>query len=518
MSKFMDRLIGQAKDELWEPGERPEEHVDPTATAVVTSDRFDKMSYDDIMRQAPALSLERMNMSLDYETGAEAYEDLFYLLYQSDPRIVDSKVMAPEFLGNHLILSAMRYADLFELYRCDSAQDMYSTAYTMLELTDPLREALDALKNAQEAQQALSEALAAAEQAASPQPPQEGEEEAQAQAEEDAEENLQQAIANAQQANRDLEATGKDLAKRANKAKDELEEEAEAAQMFGLGPGDLDRMSYEERRALAEKLHRTRAARLAKIVGAFRHFGEAERRRKIQHAPSEIHDYVMGNDLNRLSSEELHHLAIPELEDQFWLRWAQHGLLVKDVRGVEKAGHGPIVVVCDESYSMDTELDSAGNTREAWSKAVALSLSDQARRAGRDFTYIGFGGRGEVYVHNFPKGQGPVDNVIDFVSHFFKGGTSFTEPLAKALEVIETAGKNAERRPDVVFITDGNGAIDNDFRDHWHKRLEVLDARCYGIQVGTEGASIIKTIAHKTMQIDKLTATPEGMRDLFRQI
>jgi uncharacterized protein with von Willebrand factor type A (vWA) domain len=308
------------------------------------------------------------------------------------------------------------------------------------------------------------------------------------------------------------------MAQQASETQDELKEEGETAQMFGLSPGDLRNMDFEERRELAKKLHRTRMAKIAKLVGAFRTYGDAERRRKIRHAPSEIHDYVLGDDLDRLTTEELQNLSTPELEDQFWIRWANHELLVTDVRGEEKAGHGPIVVVCDESYSMASALDGAGNTREAWSKAVALSLADQAKRAGRDFTYIGFASSGELYQHHFPKGRGEVENLIDFVSHFYGGGTSFTAPLRAALELVDKAGKKGESQPDIVFITDGDGAIDEQFREDWHKRLKAIDARCYGIQVGDEGASIIKTIAHKTMQIDRLTATPEGLRDLFRQI
>lgn len=518
---YLDNLIGDAQDELWEPGEEIAADVQPTETSVVTSDRFDKMSYDDIMRQAPALSLERMNLDLEYETGAEAYEDLFYLLYQADPQIKPPASMVREFLGNHMILSAMRNADLFEGLRCDSAQDMYTTAYTMLELAPTLREALDALKNAQAAQEALAEALEAAKEQRQEQ--QQQEQESGQPGDEDADEGgageqLQQAIANAQEADRELEGMGKAMTKKASETQNELAEEAETAQMFGLGPGELRKMPFEERRALAKKLHRTRMAKLAKIVGAFRQYGDAERRRKIQHAPAEIHSYILGDDLNRLSAEEEFNLATPELEDQFWLRWVNHELLVTDVQGTEKAGHGPIVVVCDESYSMTAELDADGNTREAWSKAVALSLCDQARRAGRDFTYIGFASGGQVFTHHFPKGAGPVDNIIDFVTHFYSGGTSFTEPLKHALELVTTAGKKGESRPDIVFITDGDGAISDTFREEWHAKLKSIDARCYGIQVGAEGKSIIKTIAHKTMQIDRLTATPEGLRDLFRQI
>lgn len=518
MSRYIDRLTAQSKDALWEDGERGKAIEEPTRTRVVDSDRFDKMAYEDIMRQAPPLDEERLGMGVDYPTGAEAYEDLFNLLYQADPRIADADTMTPAFRGNHLILSAFRAHPTFEELRHDSAQDMYSTAYTQLALTPPLREALDALNNAQAAQQALAEALSAVEQEQAEEQAQGGAGEGSGDEEQsEAVQNLQQALDDVQRAEKDLQGAGIELVKKAAEAQDEVDEEASAASLFGIGPGQLSRMSFEERRELAKRLHRTRTAHLAKLVGAWRMYGEAERRRKITHAPSEIHDFVLGNDLNRLAPGEINDLATPELEDQFWLRYAKHGLLTKEVRGPARAGHGPIIVVCDESYSMDAELDSDGNTREAWSKAVSLALSDQARRGNRDFTYIGFGGHGETYAKHFPKGGSRIDDVIDFVTHFFKGGTVFDAPLRMALNIVKASAKS-EARPDVVFITDGNGSIDPDFLEEWHTTLEKLDGRCFGIQVGEESASKLKTIAHKVMQITKLNANPEGMRDLFRTI
>lgn len=297
-----------------------------------------------------------------------------------------------------------------------------------------------------------------------------------------------------------------------------LTQENDTLKSYGLNDGDLRMMSFEERRALAERINNSRLVKLAKLIGAFRSFADAERRRKIKHVPSETYDVEMGNDLTRLVPSELTNLAVPELEDHFWLRWAKHGLLMQRKRGYEKAGMGPVIVVCDESSSMDKALDKQGNTREAWSKAVSMALADQAKRGKRDFTYIGFSSSGQQWERTFNGGVMSIDDIIEFTSHFFCGGTSYEQPLTRAMQIVEEYARKDKGQADIVLITDDECKVSPSFIDQYADLRRRTETSLYGLQVGEPKFGTLKQLADRTMSITKLTSTPEALRDLYRSI
>lgn len=503
---FLDDLIGKAQEEFWDT---PIEEIVRDQRNAVKADTLDRMTWAALNDMAPALSIQRMEMAEEFPTSPEAYEDLFNLLHQGDPLFQQQAAMEPEYVGNHGLMSQLWATEEFAEMRKDTKHDEYATAFTIMAMEPALREAFEALQKQQEAQQALADALQQAQQAA-----------ASGQGQEAAGQALQQALDGVQQTNEQASAAAEAMTQAAEGANEERKEDEAAAASYGIGPGQLRRMSFDERRELMERLHRSRMSKLAKLIGSFRMFGEAERRRKIKHAPAEIHEYKLSNDLDKLVPEELNNLAIPELEDQFWIRWANHELLTREVRGPEKAGQGPIIVVCDESGSMGWgALDDAGNTAEAWSKAVALALSDQARKNQRDFHYLGFASAGEQYEKHFPKGQGSLEDVTEFVEHFLNGGTNFMVPLMRAAEIIESYERRDMARPDVVFITDGQAPVTEEFVKEWHAQLERLDARCYGIQVGgAEASDVLRALSHRTININRLNANPEGVQELFRTL
>ena len=503
---FLDDLIGKAQEEFWDT---PVEEIVRDQKNAVKRDVFDKMTWASLNDQAPALSIQRMEMAEEFPTSPEAYEDVFNLLHQGDPLFQDQAAMEPEYIGNHQLAQMLWDAPEFEQMRKETKHDEYATAFTLMAMEPALREAFEALQRQQEAQQDLAQALQQAQQASSG-----------GQGQEEAAEALQQALDAVQHANDKASQAAGGVTQAAKQAGEELEEGENAAKSCGLGPGQLQRMSFEERRRLTERLRKSRMDKLAKLIGSFRAFGDAERRRKIRHAPAEVHEYKLSNDLNKLVPEELNNLAVPELEEHFWVRWAGHELLTREVRGPEKAGQGPIIVVCDESGSMGSDLDGAGNTCEAWSKAVALALADQAKRNKRDFHYVGFSsGYTPLYEKHFPKGQGSLDDVMDFVEHFLNGGTEFVTPLTRAAEIIEQYEARHMARPDVVFITDGYAGVPQQFIEEWHARLDRLDARCYGIQVGgAEVTDVLRALSHRTININRLNANPEGVQELFRTL
>ena len=514
MSEYLEKLMGRARQGQFWDKPRPK-RVEPNQKNSVTGDRFDKRAWNYITDQVPALGEQVSELAEKHPTSPEAYEDLFRLLNQGDPRFVDPEAMLENYRPQAALMRALHESEDLEYIRMKTRYDDYATAMAMLTMKDRMENNLDELQDLidkiEAAMQALQEAMDAAAEAV-----------ASGEGVDEAAEGLAQAMKAAGAAQDAGDEKAEDLAdsiaRGLRKAKEELDRQEEQASAYGIQDGDLQRMSFEERNALKEQLDQSRVKDLANLIGQWSNYADAERRRSVRNAPAEIVDIETGNDLTKITASEVNNLAIPELEDLFWLRWVRHELMQKVVKGPDRAGKGPIIVICDESGSMGASLGD--HSRDAWSKAVALALCDQARRQKRDFTYIGFSSGGQVWETKFLKGQTTVDGIVEFTEHFFGGGTSYEQPLTRAMEIVREYAKGGRTRPDIVFISDDECQVSAEFIEQWNKDRYEADVQCYGLQVG--GGSGYKNcmgeIADRCISIDHLTASPEALKDLFRNI
>lgn len=446
----------------------------------VPHDRWDDRSWMTMSTEMDALRDMLAKWDRQYDYSADFGKDAFNLLQKGAPRVRQPEEMNPTRIPLRAVTHDL--SDLPELNRLreHTVADAFNAALGMKALEPVLDEAL---KRAQELKEQAEEAAEAL-QNASDDP--QAQEEAQA-----ALEALATAAdaASAQQRSQMREAL--------DSAADEADELADAAASYGVDPGEMKRMSFAERAALAKRLSGHKLREFAKLIGAFRQLAAASARKRFIDGADEVVGVKLGNDLTRLTPPEVVNMAVPELEDDFWLRFATGELLTYELRGREHAGRGPILVVADESGSM------AGDG-ERWAKGLALALLDQAARQGRDFTYIGFASEGDpLRTFSFPKGRGETELVLEMVEGFLNGGTSFDKPLRLALDIIAESGKE---RPDVVFITDGEAPTPN-FIDDWHATVERLSVKVFGIFVssfGGHGINALRTIAPDTRLVGDL--------------
>ena len=108
----------------------------------------------------------------------------------------------------------------------------------------------------------------------------------------------------------------------------------------------------------------------------------ALRRRTFERTSEEMFDVELGRTLDRLLPPELlalRHPAPPTRPRCAVSSRAQ--LLCYRLRGADERGRGPMIVCLDGSSSMAGE-------KEMWSKAVALTLLEIARRQRRLFRFI----------------------------------------------------------------------------------------------------------------------------------
>lgn len=310
------------------------------------------------------------------------------------------------------------------------------------------------------------------------------------------------------------------LATAVEEATKDRDDERSLFEAFGYGPGELQRMSFEERMSLAQQLKGSRLARFHELIGGFRLMEAAERRRKTQHGHSEVHGIELGNDLSRLLPSELVAMATPELEDDFWRRFTQHQLMNVRYRGSEKVGRGAIVAVVDESGTMSREDMVGGASREAYSKAMCLAMLDRARAQGRDFVYIGFSAVGQQHIVRFPKGQGSLADVMEMTEHFYNGGTHFETPLEMARSVIESDFTEQKlAKADVMFLTDGQAPISPGFVERWNELRERAGFRCWGVAVSAEtNTQTIERVCDTTRAISEFTSSVQANADVFQAL
>jgi uncharacterized protein with von Willebrand factor type A (vWA) domain len=506
----------------------------------VVADRFDGMAWTDIYEQATALQELADELADRYDYAPDLLKDVWFGAYKARPHLRERAEMDPRRLVNHQVVTALVSSpEWAELHR-QTAGDPYAAAMAVLAQADALRRILEETRAAaeraaaadaarQELQQAAHTVAAALRQAA-------------AQADEDgnvpetagaavdaalqiaaeAEQAADRAAAEAEQALAGAAPAIRPLARRgAAHASEAVREEADLMAAWGIEPGQLTRMSFAERAELARRLRGGRLGKFAELIGRFRQMAAAARARRIEHVPGELVDVTLGDDLSRLVPSEITNLAVPELRGIFAARFAEAQLMIYDSVGEVEAGQGAIIAAVDCSGSMASP-DTNGITGEAWAKACALALLDQARRSRRDFAGILFSSAGQVKTFRFPAAQPlRIDDVLDFAELNFRGGTDFEAPLSAAVDLL-TAEYHAsdKQRGDIVLITDGECQVGEDWMRGWREAKQQLDFRTFGIAIHgrtMQHGTTLDVLCDNLRSISDLTDV-DIVNDMFRLI
>lgn len=481
----------------------------PPAVRAIVADRFDALTWQETYDQSGKLQDLADELSGRYDYVNDLLADVFQAAIKGRPRLREAAEMDPSRAANHAIVAAMIDAPELAEVRRETAGDPYAAALAVLAQATGLRRALE---RSQATREAAAAAAATREQARSAA---QGVADAVATASETvgddgeitpgAEQAIAVAIAAAEaaqaEADAQAEAAATTLAQAAPgigtatrsalaAAADEARTAAQLTAAWGVSPGALARMGYAERAALAARLSSARLSRFADLIGRFRQLASGERARHIEHGTGELVGVTLGNDLSSLIPSEAAMLGVPALRAAFLARYTEGRLMIHQQRGEAEAGRGAIIACVDCSASMQ-KRDASGITREAWAKALALALLDQAHAGGRDFVGIHFASAGEVRAFRFPATR-PVDlaEVLDFAELFFNGGTDFAAPLTAAVDILDQDYDQAGRqRGDIVMITDGEAPLADPWLADWHGAKTRLGFRSFGVAVQTRPAA-----------------------------
>jgi uncharacterized protein with von Willebrand factor type A (vWA) domain len=510
-------------------------------TAAVVADRFDTMAWRDTAEQATALGELGSELGERYDYTGDLLADVFLAAYKTTPQVRDRADMDPSRLVNHQVISSLAGSPEFGDLRRETAGDPYAAAMAVLAQADGLRRMLAAAKTAAEKAQAATQARQQTEQAA--QQVADALQSAADQADPDggvpdeAAGTVEQALAAAAAAEQHADTATQDAAaalaaatpairaaarRAASQAAENAQAEAALMRAWGVEPGQLQRMSFDQRAQLARRLAGGRLGRFAELIGRFRQMAAGERARKVENAPGELVGITLGDDLTRLVPSEAASLAVAPLRTVFAARYAESRLMQYDSRGETHTGQGAIIACLDCSFSMaDPRAD--GTTGEAWTKALGLALLDQARHARRDFVGILFSSATQVQVFRFPAREpANIGDVLDFAETFFAGGTDFQAPLSTAVELLSSEyNTEGRQRGDIVLVTDGECDVTEEWMRAWNEAKHQLGFRVFGVAIGaphvTRPGGVLDALCDNLRSIDDLTDTHTAA-DLFHTI
>ncbi|MYQ33997.1 VWA domain-containing protein [Streptomyces sp. SID4956] len=510
-------------------------------TTAVVAGPYDRVAWRDVYAQSAALRELSAQLLTRHAHAPDLLADVFLCAYQAAPRLRDRTVMAPSHLVHHQVVTALTQSPDFAALHRETAGDAYAAAMAVLAQASALRGLLERSREARErtgrADRARQEAEAAAaavgealrqaaeeadEQGEVPAPAATAVRRA-AEAAREAEESARREDGAAAQAMAAVPGIRSAARNAASAAAEAVRQEAALMRAWGVDAGETERMPFEERARLAERLRSGQLARWAELIGRFRQMAAGERARKVEHATGELVGVTLGDDLSRVIPSELAVLGVPELRAVFAARYAARELMLYDSRGEQGTGKGAVIACVDTSHSMYAE-GPGGVTREAWSKACALALLDQARHAGRDFVGILFSAADKLQVFRFPGDRpAPVTDVLDFAETFLGGGTDFQRPLGTAAKILEEEFDTASRaRGDIVLITDDACEVSENWTRLWNEIKRRLDFRLFGIAIATPdtataSGSVLESLCDNLRTVDDLTDV-HTTADLFRVI
>jgi uncharacterized protein with von Willebrand factor type A (vWA) domain len=168
-------------------------------------------------------------------------------------------------------------------------------------------------------------------------------------------------------------------------------------------------------------------------------------------------------------------LAVAEGDDQAMVALADNALQSRTYRSVTPQGKGPVILLRDESGSMD-------GSKHRKALAFELSLAHAFNRDGRDMVVIRWGHRNHVST---PFTHGTGDLIAHLRSFYHSNDTQPVEAFKVALQVADEYVAGA----DILVLTDGAFSTDRG-RDSaaWIAELvqefKKTGGRCWGVLIG----------------------------------
>lgn len=486
-------------DEWLKSGKAP----DPNKLSrnTVDMDKWDKQDIARLRDEMPEFAAEADRFCDMVETGNAQWDDMFASLNKVEPKMLPGGKIRPSYLVNKAVQEeAMELKEFDELRSLGTVGDDVASAMGVMSMRPDLETLHDKLAKEHEKAKEIEKQLKELEQQEersrtleemmtdlASDPSRQGEARNWQQEQEALNKQME---ALRKQIREETEGLQKDLSKKGPMIRQQVKqgikgaiEEAqgmsEAGDAWGLEPGSLQRLPAKERLALAQRFNNPRLRKIAELFGPMKRLMFTEQRRKVNHAPDEVYDIGLGNDLAHVLPQEFAKLRHPLRKFEFYKDFMEHRLPEYKMRGTEKVGRGPIIFCEDGSGSMSGE-------RELWSKAVGLCLMNLSRSQKRGFRAIHFGSVREIWEKAFLTPEDyTTDNILEFAELFFGGGTDFVTPLSRALDHLrQEFAEFGSVKSDIVFVTDGACGVPEQWLKDFKAEQARLNFTVWGVSIG----------------------------------
>lgn len=310
-----------------------------------------------------------------------------------------------------------------------------------------------------------------------------------------------------------------------------VKEEKEMLDSFGVEPGAIKQMDYEQIQKLAEQIKSNqRLLKIAKRLGGFKRFWRGSLRKKEQHGVEIVDEIYFGDDIDNMLPSELVDLVHPDLQYLWFLNYAEQSLLCQKTEVREKLGEGPAVLLRDLSGSMEGE-------KEIWAAALELAITEMLSRTNRISAHIWYTSASaplevvEVYPRRSGKQalryqvswnggdqqivEGSEREMTYFEAYVYMGssgraggGTDFEAPVRWGLHLIE---REELSKADIVNVTDGHATLSSgtEARVNQLRDEEDLFFLSVLINVGSTSEAAVKRFS-KPLPVSALSDEESG--------
>jgi uncharacterized protein with von Willebrand factor type A (vWA) domain len=249
----------------------------------------------------------------------------------------------------------------------------------------------------------------------------------------------------------------------------EVEALREATAALGMGPGSP---GANDPKAIAELFKRVRndpaLRRICELAGRFRRVAQSRQRRKTGQGLDDVVGVTIGGEVSRLLPSELVRLGDPVFEDEVLRRLVENQCLCREHQSVEPVGKGPIIVVSDESGSMDGEKSHTA-------KALSLALAWVARQQRRWCGLVAYSGDSGERLLTLPPGRWNETSLCEWLSAFIGCGSNLDVPVREMPEFYRRLGA-PPGVTDLIFITDAQCRIPADLQNRfldWRRSVKA---------------------------------------------
>lgn len=276
----------------------------------------------------------------------------------------------------------------------------------------------------------------------------------------------------------------------------------------GLEKGVGSRLPRKE---LAEAFKRAKQSErlmgILKGAGKMVQYAKARRKERVD-GVDDVTGITIGGDVSRMLASEMC-LMGDELRELDLMR----RIIEKQVFQVERSkeirvGHGPVVVVLDESGSMD-----GNNIINA--KSFALTMAWLAKIDKRWISLVGFSSHGEYNYLTMPPDAWDQEKMLNWMDHFFGGGTDFNV-LQDVADNWKTMGCPVGKT-DVIFITDACASFSDTLVKKFSEWRIENDVKCYGISVAASVGQMGMVCDHVS-RIDNFGMDSSTVREILATI